>query len=793
MHVVALNRPGHLLAGLLSLVAGTVATAQPTFETLPVNQPSAVNILGTVVTRSGQRVQLSGSVTSFPAMLTDISDNDLVMISPGAGKWLAGTWTQLLGYPFNPCGGNPICDIFSETQPEKCDSLGANVLGLTLSPQTSCQWNVTSWNARGTLVGFFWGSDIRCEGSTPKAISGDGKAVAGVYSGSRLNTQTAWTKRISGQTLVSRSSGFAYFAGMNARGDRMAVTTASPVSGILINGVVDANSVILSIPNQLTINGMSENERWITGYRYTPQLEKIAWVRGPDGEIVDLSVYLAQRGITAASGWTLNEVNDIARDASYIVGSGRDPSGTPRAWRVGLCAHPHRFAQTTDASLTPRWQQALTWNGQVATFIGFGGRDATGAFNNNTVRWNGSAWQTLALATAPAARADHAMATDMTGNSYLFGGQTQAGVTLNDCWKFDGATWSQITSVTPPPATGGHAMSLDIARDRIVMFGGFTNTSGTFAYSGDTYDFDSATNTWTLRQTSGPAPRFAHAMAYDPIRRLTVLFGGYNSDSQHLGDTWVWSGQGSWVQLVGPGPSARYYSSLQWDPSRQGLLLTGGRDASGVLADQWVLTAAGWQQLSEPFPGGAVWTHAAATAPMGDMIIAGGSAADFVVKDDTFVSTRDPLITQQPQPQVTYAGQTAIFTVAATGGSIDYRWERNGVSMSDDARISGTTTPTLTITNVQPGDMGLYRVRVMNCASVIRSSEASLDVAACDSIDFNNNGVFPEDQDVVDFFTVLAGGSCATCSDIDFNNNQVFPEDQDVIDFFNVLAGGTCP
>ncbi|HLP83304.1 MAG TPA: hypothetical protein VK157_03055 [Phycisphaerales bacterium] len=68
--------------------------------------------------------------------------------------------------------------------------------------------------------------------------------------------------------------------------------------------------------------------------------------------------------------------------------------------------------------------------------------------------------------------------------------------------------------------------------------------------------------------------------------------------------------------------------------------------------------------------------------------------------------------------------------------------------------------------------------------------------AGCDSIDFNNNTVFPEDQDVIDFFNVLAGGECSTgntCGDIDFNNNTVFPEDQDVIDFFNVLAGGECP
>ncbi len=66
-------------------------------------------------------------------------------------------------------------------------------------------------------------------------------------------------------------------------------------------------------------------------------------------------------------------------------------------------------------------------------------------------------------------------------------------------------------------------------------------------------------------------------------------------------------------------------------------------------------------------------------------------------------------------------------------------------------------------------------------------------VLPCDAVDFNQNGVFPEDQDVVDFFDVLAGGSCPACNDIDFNNNGVFPEDQDVIDFFNVLAGGTCP
>jgi hypothetical protein len=65
---------------------------------------------------------------------------------------------------------------------------------------------------------------------------------------------------------------------------------------------------------------------------------------------------------------------------------------------------------------------------------------------------------------------------------------------------------------------------------------------------------------------------------------------------------------------------------------------------------------------------------------------------------------------------------------------------------------------------------------------------------SCLDVDFNNNGVFPEDQDIIDLFTVLAGGACPTveCDSVDFNGNGVFPEDQDIIDYFNVLAGGSC-
>ena len=70
---------------------------------------------------------------------------------------------------------------------------------------------------------------------------------------------------------------------------------------------------------------------------------------------------------------------------------------------------------------------------------------------------------------------------------------------------------------------------------------------------------------------------------------------------------------------------------------------------------------------------------------------------------------------------------------------------------------------------------------------------ADLVSLTCDPIDFNRNGVFPEEQDVSDFLSALAGAPCSfgPC-DLDFNNNSVFPEEQDVISFLTVLAGGPC-
>ncbi len=66
--------------------------------------------------------------------------------------------------------------------------------------------------------------------------------------------------------------------------------------------------------------------------------------------------------------------------------------------------------------------------------------------------------------------------------------------------------------------------------------------------------------------------------------------------------------------------------------------------------------------------------------------------------------------------------------------------------------------------------------------------------STCDPIDFNNDGLFPDTQDIDDFLTVFSGGPCPTpsCGDIDFNNDGLFPDTTDIDSLLRVFSGGAC-
>jgi hypothetical protein len=88
-----------------------------------------------------------------------------------------------------------------------------------------------------------------------------------------------------------------------------------------------------------------------------------------------------------------------------------------------------------------------------------------------------------------------------------------------------------------------------------------------------------------------------------------------------------------------------------------------------------------------------------------------------------------------------------------------------------------------------------FELRKYSNRVVLEGPANDLRPRGCDTIDFNGDGLFPDDADLLDFLAVLAGGTCGTgplCNDIDFNNDGLFPDDADLLAFLTALAGGPC-
>jgi hypothetical protein len=82
-----------------------------------------------------------------------------------------------------------------------------------------------------------------------------------------------------------------------------------------------------------------------------------------------------------------------------------------------------------------------------------------------------------------------------------------------------------------------------------------------------------------------------------------------------------------------------------------------------------------------------------------------------------------PFIAVGPQNSTNFAGGTTTFSIVAGGDTngLSYQWESNSVPISnvlnpDGSSYSGTSTPTLTVANIQTGEQATYSVVVANAA-----------------------------------------------------------------------------
>lgn len=72
-----------------------------------------------------------------------------------------------------------------------------------------------------------------------------------------------------------------------------------------------------------------------------------------------------------------------------------------------------------------------------------------------------------------------------------------------------------------------------------------------------------------------------------------------------------------------------------------------------------------------------------------------------------------PVITTEPDSQTVCDGQSALFTVVASGSGLSYQWQRNGVNLVNGGNISGATNDSLSLNPSTATDTsGTYRVIV---------------------------------------------------------------------------------
>jgi hypothetical protein len=154
-------------------------------------------------------------------------------------------------------------------------------------------------------------------------------------------------------------------------------------------------------------------------------------------------------------------------------------------------------------------------------------------------------------------------------------------------------TWARLHPTNSPTPRGAPAMAYDPVSRKVVMFGGFTATT----HLNDTWTFDG--RTWTKQTTSvAPPPRAAGNMTYDAVSKTLILFGGF-SGSSYLGDTWIWNGATSSWKAAHPKtlPPAMTEPAVFTDPRNGHAVIFGGYDGRFYQLNTWRWTGTDWQKL----------------------------------------------------------------------------------------------------------------------------------------------------------------------------------------------------
>jgi hypothetical protein len=163
-----------------------------------------------------------------------------------------------------------------------------------------------------------------------------------------------------------------------------------------------------------------------------------------------------------------------------------------------------------------------------------------------------------------------------------------------ELWEYKNSSWKKL-STDGPDITGSRMLAFDVERKRLVVPVFEQNEMTVWEWTNIKWEK-------SVCGKEAPGYRTRFAIGYDPVAKVTVLFGGLSGDRVQLGDFWKWYGK-KWQSIKSKtGPVAR--NSAHFASGNKQLLLFGGsvpkmgREKGLELSNElWIWKNGEWTQI----------------------------------------------------------------------------------------------------------------------------------------------------------------------------------------------------
>lgn len=130
------------------------------------------------------------------------------------------------------------------------------------------------------------------------------------------------------------------------------------------------------------------------------------------------------------------------------------------------------------------------------------------------------------------------------------------------------------------------------------------------------------------RGVAGPEGRTGHALAWDPVRQVVVLFGGTLTSGAYSSETWTWNGRQWNAVVTEPHPTRRSFASVTWDDERKNLVLFGGQTENGFSPETWTFDGRRWELRQTGVPPQRINESMAWDPVRKNVVLVGGGFSD---------------------------------------------------------------------------------------------------------------------------------------------------------------------